>query len=172
MEKLVRNRKFIFGLVFFGFLTASYFVFSRFYKPLIVFSDSVSFRFALLEQGTSADNLLLYEYVSFIYDYNRDRNRLKVLPAQGKLFVKRIVCKEGQKLVVNVNTREFFCDGVFLGKAREKFLNGEEAPLFVFSGVIPEGKLFVEGDTKYSFDSRYWGFVDKSEIVGRVIPIF
>jgi len=38
--------------------------------------------------------------------------------------------------------------------------------------MIPEGKLFVEGDTKYSFDSRYWGFVDKSEIVGRVIPIF
>jgi len=39
-------------------------------------------------------------------------------------------------------------------------------------GVIPEGKYFVVGDTERSYDSRYWGLVDASWVVGRAYPVF
>jgi len=46
---------------------------------------------------------------------------------------------------------------------------------FVFSGVLPEKKYYVLGDTDASFDSRYWGPIDESQIVGRaygLLPFF
>jgi type IV secretory pathway protease TraF len=39
------------------------------------------------------------------------------------------------------------------------------------SMVIPEGKHFVIGGTERSYDSRYWGLVDASWVVGRAYPV-
>lgn len=37
---------------------------------------------------------------------------------------------------------------------------------FIFNGVIPKDKFFVMGTHPRSFDSRYWGFVDRKDIKG------
>ncbi|HEC8324738.1 TPA: S26 family signal peptidase [Providencia rettgeri] len=39
-------------------------------------------------------------------------------------------------------------------------------------GVIPEGRIWLMGRTKLSFDSRYWGSIPESQIIGRAYPIW
>ena len=50
--------------------------------------------------------------------------------------------------------------------------NGVAVVRFRFSRVIPVSSYFVLGDGERSYDSRYWGFVRKSWIVGRGFPLF
>ncbi len=175
MEKIryiFGEKRFLYGLLVFIVFMSLYAIFLFFYKPLLISSKSVNFKFGLVKQNFSLEDIKVGTYVSFFYDYTKDPSRIKLDVAQGKLFVKRVICVGGQNLYVDKDSRSFYCDGIFIGKARKRFLNGDEAPIFLFDGKIPEGYVFVEGDTKFSFDSRYWGFVKIDEVLGIVIPLF
>jgi conjugal transfer pilin signal peptidase TrbI len=37
---------------------------------------------------------------------------------------------------------------------------------------VPAGKLFVIGDASLSDDSRYWGYLDASKVVGTAHRLF
>ena len=158
-------------VIFFGVLT---YISFNVISPVILFSDSVDFRVGYINRTENVkDHLFLYTYITFPYIYeNNPKDRIYIKEAEGLLFVKGIACLPGQTLTVNANTREFYCDGHFIGKGRKTFLNGKKAKLFIYNGKIPEGKYFVLGDKWNSFDSRYWGFVDESEIVAVVHPLF
>lgn len=71
---------------------------------------------------------------------------------------KILSCNAGQHL--ENNKGKWTCDGKFIGNTRERAINGDELEQFIFNGIIPEGKAFLTGTHKHSFDSRYWGFVD------------
>ena len=44
-------------------------------------------------------------------------------------------------------------------------------PFFPKTGIVPSAQFVVTGDTKYSLDSRYLGFVPQSSIVDTITPL-
>jgi len=155
------------GIFFFVLYLFLSFLF-KFYRPMIVFSNSVNFSFGILDK--TANKYEKGDYVAF--EYHSGGLRLSIEKIEGKILVKRIACMPGELLRVDVVKRTVYCSGKMIAKAKERFLNGSEAPIFVYKGKVPEGKYFVLGDHKDSYDSRYWGFVDFGELKGKVIPVF
>jgi hypothetical protein len=56
-------------------------------------------------------------------------------------------------------------------EAFEKDTKGRDLPM-IEEGRISKGKYFVSSPAARSYDSRYWGLVDESEIIGKAYPIF
>jgi len=104
------------------------------------------------------------DYILFTTD-----KRMLPYYGPGVNFGKRVVGMPGDSL--ETKGRDFYLNGRFIIRAREKDSLGNPAPLFTFSGEIPPNCYFVLGHHPRSFDSRYWGFVCKSAIVGRLIPL-
>lgn len=78
-------------------------------------------------------------------------------------IAKYVKCIEGEYLKVTKD-KKYFCNGEYLGFAQNKNSKGESVQNFVFNGVIPQGKFFAMGTHLMSYDSRYFGFVDKNKI--------
>ncbi len=84
-------------------------------------------------------------------------------------FIKQVACKAGEAL--KVDGREFYCNGEFLGTAKQYSLKGNPLTPFSFDGVIPAGRLFVMGQHKDSYDSRYLGFVLEKDVGALALPL-
>ena len=87
----------------------------------------------------------------------------------GAVFAKRFVGCPGDTLLVK--GAEFYLNGEKIAVASGHDSKGVAVTSFRFDGVIPAGSYFVLGDGERSYDSRYWGFVRKSWIVGRGFPL-
>lgn len=48
---------------------------------------------------------------------------------------------------------------------------GKPLPI-IAEGKIPYGKFFVSSEAVRSYDSRYWGLVSESDVIGKAYPIF
>lgn len=83
-------------------------------------------------------------------------------------YLKKIGCREGQNLSIKEN--KYFCDNELIGIAKEKDMNGVKLEKFEFNGIVPKDKYFVIGTHEYSFDSKYFGFIDKSQILRKAKP--
>ena len=88
----------------------------------------------------------------------------------GTVFAKRFVGCPGDTL--RTQGAEFYLNGERIAVASGYDSGGSAVASFGFDGVIPPGSYFVLGDGERSYDSRYWGFVRKSWIVGRGFPLF
>lgn len=53
----------------------------------------------------------------------------------------------------------------------ERDTRGRELPM-IEEGRIPPQKYFVTSPAIRSYDSRYWGLVDESNIIGKAYPLF
>ena len=85
---------------------------------------------------------------------------------KGDKFIKIAGCMPGDKLTID-DSKNYFCNDYWLGKALDTDSNGKPAVHFTYSGAIPDGKVFVFGTHVRSYDSRYWGFVDIASIEGK-----
>ena len=84
--------------------------------------------------------------------------------------IKKIVCIEGD--VFQNKGRDYYCNGTYLGVAKNKTLKGEPLESFIYSGVIPENQYAVFSSHKDSFDTRYFGFIKKEEIKALALPLW
>lgn len=83
-------------------------------------------------------------------------------PNQDKLLVKRVVAVQGEPLTIKDHR-------LFLDKNQVTLAPSQEYWISAF-GRVPQGYCFVMGDnTGVSEDSRDWGFVPLSSIVGRLL---
>ena len=55
--------------------------------------------------------------------------------------------------------------------AKEISLQGKKLTAFKYAGTVPEGKMFLTGSHKDSYDSRYFGFIDGKDILYVAYPI-
>jgi signal peptidase I len=98
-------------------------------------------------------------------------------PDPSKDFVKRVIAVGGD--TVAVKNRIVYLNGEQMPDAHARFEvaphdRSPVSPRDNFGPVtVPAGRLFVLGDNRdRSYDSRFWGFVDETEVEGRVLYIY
>lgn len=96
--------------------------------------------------------------------FRAESDPLGVLPENAKL-VKKAACLSGMELIAT--DLAFICDGEYIAIRKDP-----DKMKFNYSGKIPEGKIFAVGSHDHSYDSRIWGFLDESNIIGTVYPLF
>lgn len=104
------------------------------------------------------------DYVNFIYSDKHTGDR--PLP-----MIKIVVCDEGEILTVD-SAKKYFCNGVYLGKAKDRALNGSTLTNFVWNGPVPSGMILPMGEHKDSYDGRYYGFIKKAAVMNKAHPVF
>jgi signal peptidase I len=88
---------------------------------------------------------------------------------RSKEFVKRVVATEGQ--TVELRGASLLIDGVPCAEPYARYVGSQQADFGPFR--VPAGSVFVLGDNRnQSYDSRFWGPVPVTDVVGRVTSIY
>lgn len=136
--------------------------FMSYYYLAINFTPSLTEFIFIVDKNTNIDALKKDDIVGFTYkhdDYPFYKN--------GQSFIKYVACMEGDTL--NITNGEVRCNGKYLGSQIKKDSKGNVLPQFTYNGVIPKDKYFMWTPFAKSYDSRYWGFVDRNDILGKAI---
>ncbi len=126
----------------------------------ITITPSLRSRIYLLDRYPTNDIIKRGRFVLFTLHTDLTKNAKKV--------IKKIACAEGDQLTVR--DLYYFCNGIYLGVAKEYTLDGKELDHFVYEGVIPDGKIFLYSHHVDSYDSRYYGFMEVKNVEAIAYP--
>lgn len=125
-------------------------------------SPSLPDYFYVLKNRFLESDLKNGEVIAFSFPKRNDRYF-----SENYNFIKKISCSEFQKL--SYYDGKYFCNERFIGEAKDTDSKGVSVEHFKFNGIIPNGHYFVMGTAENSYDSRYWGFVNREKILGVAI---
>ena len=138
-----------------------------------IYYPKFSYRLGLIDSPSIFERIVIYKIIDKD-SLKLQRNQLYIFPFQkntiyhkkGEIFIKYAKCLPGDKL--EVKGLKYFCNGKYFATARTKDSKGRAIKHFVFSGIIPNNSVFMYAPHPRSYDSRYWGFLDKDKIIGVV----
>ena len=160
LTELVRDRKK--AAVYLAAVSALVFGLLLPERIVVAVSPSLDHRVFVLT-GFTPDRIGKEDYVVFTVRSPYIKN------GKPSRLLKKVSCIAGQRLETRAG--QYYCDGEYLGTAKRYSLKGEPVDSFVYSGTVPEGKLFVTGRHVDSFDSRYLGFIERSTVEGIARPL-
>lgn len=90
---------------------------------------------------------------------------------QGDRILKKIFALEGD--TIKVEGTELWINGAHAERLwLAKSLPGKKPGDFDAEYTLKDGQMFLMGTTQESFDSRYWGVVNREAFLGYAIPLF
>jgi len=104
------------------------------------------------------------------YRYGRIPNRgdivtLKGIQGAGGLLIKRVVAIGGD--ILTIENGDVIVNGRYVHRSTNRYVAQKTTQL------VPDNTIFVMGDNEHtSFDSRTFGFVPYTNIVGRAMVVF
>jgi len=136
-----------------------------------VYFPKIPYRIGLINTPSVYEKVVVYELRNplnlkkdklYVFKFPKDTPYYK----KGEMFIKYTKCLAGDKL--EVKGLKYFCNGKYFGMALTHDSKGKSIKHFVYNGIIPKGKVFMFAPHPKSYDSRYWGFLNKKEIIGEV----
>lgn len=170
LNQLNKQNAFQFYQLFVGHVSRNFFAYMFFFLSFFLFAQN--YKIAINNDVSLPGKVYLIHYGERpdINDFVVFKKKAPYLP-NGHTLVKILAGKPGDDIAVK--DRDVYLNGTYMGHAKEKTRLGN--PLTpVAETAVPDGKFYVAGTHKDSYDSRYveFGFLDPLAIEGTAYALF